>query len=67
MPVQELVLLCHGAATPDTGASDSARGLTSRGKRQAQKLGCWLQQQGFAPDIAMASPPRAPWSAPRRP
>lgn len=56
MSVRDLLLLCHGDAKADDGAGDMARALKSRSKRQAQKLGAWLQEQGHAPDIAVASP-----------
>lgn len=56
MFVHELVLLCHGDAKADKSAGDLARALKSRSKRQAQKLGSWLQVNGFEPDITLASP-----------
>ena len=56
MSVQELLLLCHGDTKADKGAGDLARGLKSRSKRQAQKLGSWLQVNGLEPDITLASP-----------
>lgn len=56
MFVRELLLLCHGDAKAGTGADDRALGLKSRSKRQAQKLGSWLQANGLVPDITLASP-----------
>ena len=56
MFVQELLLLCHGDTKADKRAGDMARGLKSRSKRQAQKLGSWLQTNGLAPDITLAAP-----------
>ncbi|MEI4234833.1 NUDIX domain-containing protein [Roseovarius sp. D22-M7] len=56
MFVQELLLLCHGDTKADKDAGDLERGLKSRSKRQAQKLGSWLQVNGLEPDITLASP-----------
>jgi len=56
MFVHELVLLCHGDTKADRGGGDLACALKSRSKRQAQKLGSWLQANGFEPDITLASP-----------
>lgn len=56
MTIRELVLLCHGAAKVNRDASDMARPLKSSSKRQAQKFGSWMQEQGLSPDIALASP-----------
>ena len=54
MTTREIVLLCHGAAKK--GAEDIARPLKSSSKRQAQKLGAWMHEQGVFPDMCLASP-----------
>jgi phosphohistidine phosphatase len=51
MTIRELLLLCHGKAKKGTDAM--ARQLKSKSKRQAQKLGAWMQQQGVAPDVSV--------------
>ena len=56
MFVREILLLCHGDTKADTRAGDRAGSLKSRSKRQAQKLGSWLQVNGLAPDITLAAP-----------
>lgn len=54
MTTSEIVLLCHGAAKE--GADDIRRPLKTRSKRQAQKLGAWMREQGIVPDLCLASP-----------
>ena len=56
MAVRELLLLCHGDTKADKRAGDRAGSLKSRSKRQAQKLGSWLQTNGLVPDITLAAP-----------
>ena len=56
MIVQELLLLCHGDTKADKRPGDRVRSLKSRSKRQAQKLGSWLQTNGLVPDITLATP-----------
>ncbi|MEM8729832.1 MAG: NUDIX domain-containing protein [Pseudomonadota bacterium] len=54
MTIREIVLLCHGEAKKD--ADDITRPLKSKSKRQAQKLGAWMREQGIVPDVCLASP-----------
>lgn len=44
MTGSELLLLCHGAIA------------SGKAKRQAQKLGVWMQARGVQPDICVAAP-----------
>ena len=43
------------ATAEQTGPSDTARELTSRGRAEAEQAGRWLAEQGFAPDHALVS------------
>lgn len=54
MTIREIVLLCHGKAKK--GTDDITRQLKSKSKRQAQKLGAWMREQGVEPDVSLASP-----------
>ena len=54
----ELYLLRHAhAGNPDdwTG-DDSERPLSPKGRRQAERLGRFLAERGFAPDVILTSP-----------
>lgn len=53
---RELLLLRHGKSDWDTEASDFNRPLKDRGKRGAQRIGVWLQQQELFPDYIVSSP-----------
>lgn len=53
---RELLLLRHGKSDWETGENDFDRPLVDRGKRGAQRMGVWLQQQGLIPDYVVASP-----------
>jgi phosphohistidine phosphatase len=53
---RELLLLRHGKSHRTTGLEDYQRPLKDRGKRGAQRMGVWLQQQGLVPDHVVASP-----------
>lgn len=52
----ELLLLRHGKAEPAASGSDAARVLKTRGKRDAQRIGHWLQQHDLKPDCIISSP-----------
>ena len=52
----ELMLLRHGQAEESKGRSDRDRALTTKGKRQAQRIGAWLLDQGLMPDLVISSP-----------
>ncbi len=53
---RELLVLRHGKAKEFTGGADKARPLKDRGKRQAQRMGAWMEQHGVLPDLAISSP-----------
>ncbi len=56
----ELMLLRHGRAKKAESSSnrynDQERPLKNGGKRSAQRLGVWLQEQGAQPDLVLSSP-----------
>ena len=52
----ELLILRHGKSDWDAGTDDFHRPLKDRGKRAAQRMGVWLQQQGWQPDHIISSP-----------
>jgi phosphohistidine phosphatase len=53
---RELLLLRNGKSYRTTGLEDYQRPLKDRGKRGAQRMAVWLQQQGLVPDHVVASP-----------
>lgn len=53
---RELLLLRHGKSDWSTDTDDYHRPLKNRGKRGAQRIGVWLQQQELIPDLVVASP-----------
>ncbi|MGB5339489.1 MAG: histidine phosphatase family protein [Gammaproteobacteria bacterium] len=53
---RELLILRHGKSDWDAGTDDYHRPLKDRGKRGAQRMGVWLQQQHFVPDLVISSP-----------
>jgi len=53
---RELLLLRHGKSDWSTDSNDFDRPLKDRGKRGAQRMGVWLQQQGLIPDLVVSSP-----------
>jgi len=57
--VRELLVLRHGKAkelAEGRGETDACRPLKDRGKRQAQKIGAWMQQQAVLPTLVLSSP-----------
>ena len=57
---RDLLILRHGKAFDALDGNDFERTLKDSGKRKAQRVGVWLQQQGLQPDYILASPaPRA--------
>ncbi|MEJ1296439.1 MAG: NUDIX domain-containing protein [Candidatus Sedimenticola sp. (ex Thyasira tokunagai)] len=54
--IRELLLLRHGKSDWMTGDDDYHRPLKDRGKRGAQRIGVWLQQQNLIPDFVITSP-----------
>jgi phosphohistidine phosphatase len=53
---RELLLLRHGKSDWKAKADDFHRPLKDRGKRGAQHIGLWLQQQDLIPDYVVSSP-----------
>jgi phosphohistidine phosphatase len=53
---RELMLLRHGKSDWSQQLDDFERPLKDRGKRGAQRMGVWLQQQELAPDLVISSP-----------
>jgi phosphohistidine phosphatase len=53
---RELLILRHGKSDWKVDVDDYQRPLKDRGKRDAQRVGVWLQQQGLAPDQVVSSP-----------
>jgi len=52
----ELLLLRHGKAEQAKGVADRDRSLKTKGKRQAQRIGAWMQKNGLVPDLVVSSP-----------
>ena len=52
----ELLILRHGKSDWSSGTDDFNRPLKDRGKRGAQRIGSWLQQQRLIPDLILCSP-----------
>lgn len=53
---RELLILRHGKSDWDNDLDDFNRPLQDRGKRDAQRIGVWLQQQDLLPDYVVSSP-----------
>ncbi|MGB0722290.1 MAG: histidine phosphatase family protein [Gammaproteobacteria bacterium] len=53
---RELLILRHGKSDWAEATDDFHRPLKDRGKRGAQKMGVWMQDNGFIPDHIVASP-----------
>jgi phosphohistidine phosphatase len=53
---RELLILRHGKSDWSAGTDDFQRPLRGRGKRAAQRMGAWLQQQQLMPDHIISSP-----------
>ena len=56
--MRELVLLRHGKSDWSNDCSDFDRPLSSRGQRDAARIGRWLRDQSLLPDIIFSSPAR---------
>jgi phosphohistidine phosphatase len=52
---RRLLLMRHAKAEP-YGPSDRERPLSRSGRRDAEVVGTWLAEQGFAPDHVLVSP-----------
>ena len=53
---RELWLLRHGKSNRNLAVDDFDRPLKKRGKRAAQSIGAWLQQQRLIPNWIVSSP-----------
>lgn len=53
---RELWLLRHGKAERYDGSEDFDRRLKKRGKRDATRMGEWLKEQYWLPDLIISSP-----------
>ncbi|WP_428354093.1 histidine phosphatase family protein [Methyloprofundus sp.] len=53
---RQLLILRHGKSDWGIEVSDFERPLKKRGKRSAQRMGAWLQQQKKIPDYIISSP-----------
>lgn len=53
---RELLILRHGKSERAVALDDCDRPLKKRGKRQAERIGTWLYQQDFLPDLVISSP-----------
>lgn len=53
---KELLILRHGKSDWNTSIEDFYRPLIERGKRGAELLGVWTQQQDLVPDFVLSSP-----------
>ena len=53
---KELLLLRHGKSDWNTDTTDFYRPLNKRGKRNAQRMGEWLDEQKLVPDLIISSP-----------
>jgi phosphohistidine phosphatase len=65
--VRQLMLMRHAKAEAN-GASDHARELTDRGRRDARSVGDWLEGQGLRPSyvlVSSAARARSTWTGVR--
>ncbi len=53
---RQLLLMRHGKSDWSVDVADFKRPLKKRGKRGAQTIGVWLQQQNLLPDYVISSP-----------
>ncbi|WP_422039986.1 NUDIX domain-containing protein [Roseibium sp.] len=51
-----MLLLCAGARDKTWTGAKTACPLRTKGKRQAQKIGCWLGRNGLRPDAVFTEP-----------
>ncbi|MEH6835791.1 MULTISPECIES: SixA phosphatase family protein [Falsihalocynthiibacter] len=51
----KLILMRHMKSDWDGMTSDHARPLNPRGRASASKIGFWLENKGFLPDLALVS------------
>ena len=53
---KELLLLRHGKSDWNSDTRDFNRPLNKRGKRNAQQIGEWIDEQKLVPDLIISSP-----------
>jgi phosphohistidine phosphatase len=53
---KELIILRHGKSDWSVDCDDFYRPLIERGKRGAEQIGVWMQQQNLIPDFILSSP-----------
>lgn len=64
---RELLILRHAKSDwSEPGISDFDRPLNARGKRDAPRIGAWLEKRGLQPDYVVASPARRARATARR-
>ncbi len=57
MANKQLLLLRHAKSDWSSGArTDFERPLSARGRRDAPRMGQWLAEHGYLPDVVVASP-----------
>lgn len=57
MANKQLLLLRHAKSDWSSGArTDFERPLSARGRRDAPRIGQWLAEHGYLPDVVVASP-----------
>lgn len=56
--MKRFVIVRHAKATHQPGFADQDRPLTGRGRRDAERAGTWLRDQGVVPDLVLCSPAR---------
>ncbi|MDP2902159.1 MAG: histidine phosphatase family protein [Methylovulum sp.] len=53
---RELWLLRHGKSDRELDVIDFDRPLKKRGKKAARRVGVWMKQQAYIPDVVISSP-----------
>ena len=56
MTMHTLLIMRHAKSDWSTNTEDYDRPLNKRGLKDAKKMGVWLKQQKFAPDLIVCSP-----------
>jgi phosphohistidine phosphatase len=54
----QLIVLRHAKSAWPEGVPDLERPLAERGRRDAPRMGAWLRQAGFRPELVICSPAR---------
>ena len=53
---RHLILIRHAKSDWSQHVRDHKRPLKKKGRRDSQRVGVWLEQQGFHPDLIISSP-----------